>query len=263
MLTFTRPLRVAVLCSGRAPGLLHLLNRDPRRGAAYDVVCCVTSEESFAEQLGVERRGVPIAVHSIARFCEQQGVTRTDRRVRAAYDHGTLEILERYHPDLVLLDGYLLLLTAPMLEAYDGRLINLHHSDLLLRNRDGSVRYPGLRAVRDAVLAGETETRASAHLVTAALDDGPVLLRSWPFAVPPVARWALDNGAADLLKSAIWAHQEWMLREAWGPMLAAVLELAAFGMTGPGGRIDHALAGRWALARDGSFTPDGVMLETA
>jgi phosphoribosylglycinamide formyltransferase-1 len=262
MLNDARPLRVAVLCSGRAPGLLYLLNRDPRRGAAYDLVCCVSSEDGFTEQAGVERRGVPIVVHSIARFCEERGVKRTDRRARVEYDRQTVEILGRFHPDLVLLDGYLLLLTAPMLDAYGGRIVNLHHSDLSLRNRDGSVRYPGLRAVRDAILAGERETRASAHLVTAALDDGPVLLRSWPFEVPPVAQWARAHGAADVLKPAIWAHQEWMLREAWGPMMAAVLELAAFGMSRPGQPIDHARAGRWALARDGSFTPDGVLLET-
>jgi folate-dependent phosphoribosylglycinamide formyltransferase PurN len=261
MLTALRPLRIAVLCSGRAPGLLPLLNRDARRGAAYDVVCCLTSEETFVEQPGVERRGIPVVSHPVAGFCQRRGVTRFDRLVRPDYDLATVAILERYHPDLVLLDGYLLLLTGPMLEAYAGRLLNVHHSDLAVRNRDGSVRYPGLRAVRDAILAGESETRASAHVVTAALDDGPVLLRSWPFPVAPVAAWAREHGAADLLKSAIWAHQEWMLREAWAPMMAAALELAALGIQGPRGAIDHAATGRWTLSRDGSVTPDGVMLE--
>lgn len=261
MLNWTRPLRVAVLCSGRAPGLMHLLNRDPRRGSAYDVVCCVSSEETFTEQVKVERRGIPCVPHLVADFCASRGVKRTDRRVRAEYDMATIGILRGYSPDLVLLDGYLLLLTAPMLDEYGGRIINLHHSDLTLRHRDGSVRYPGLRAVRDAILAGETETRASAHLVTAALDDGPVLLRSWAFPVPPIAAWAREHDAADVLKPTIWAHQEWMLRDAWGPMMAAALELAEIGMEHPGTPIDPARAGRWALAPDGTFSPDGVLLE--
>jgi phosphoribosylglycinamide formyltransferase-1 len=261
MLTMTRPLRVAVLCSGRAPGLLYLLNRDSRRGVAYEVVCCVTSEESFAEQPGVECRGVKVLTHPVARFCEARGVKRTNRGVRAEYDRETVTLLEPFQPDLVLLDGYLLMLTGPMLDAYHGRLINLHHSDLSVRNRDGSARFPGLRAVRDAVLDGEPDTRVSAHLVTAALDGGPVLLRSWAFPVPPVVEWAREHGASDILKSVIWAHQEWMLRDGFGPMLAAVVELAAFGLSHPGGRIDHVLLGRWLLARDGSFAPDGVMVE--
>ena len=261
MLNWTRPLRVAVLCSGRAPGLLHLLHHDRRRGSAYDVVCCVTSEETFSEQVKVERRGIRCVPHPLADFCAARGATRTDRRVRAEYDMATAAILRGDAPDLVLLDGYLLLLTAPMLDEYAGRIINLHHSDLMLRNRDGSPRYPGLRAVRDAVLAGETETRASAHLVTAALDSGPVLLRSWAFPVPPIAAWARAHEAHDVLKPTIWAHQEWMLREAWGPMMAAALEVAEGGMRLPGSAIDPARAGRWALAPDGSFAPDGVLLE--
>src|SRR5204863_7626958 len=115
--------------------------------------------------------------HPVADFCARRGVKRTDRRVRAEYDLATVSRLRPHAPDLVLLDGYLLLLTAPMLEEYDRRVINVHHGDLTLRNRDGTARYPGLRAVRDAILAGEAETRASAHLVSAVLDDGPVLDR--------------------------------------------------------------------------------------
>ena len=61
-------LRVAVLCSHRAPGLLHLLNADPDRGRAYDIVCCVTSETTFAEEVRVERRGVPTRSHDIRAF---------------------------------------------------------------------------------------------------------------------------------------------------------------------------------------------------
>jgi hypothetical protein len=78
-----------------------------------------------------------------------------------------------------------------------------------------------------------------------------------------VAGWAREHAAADVLKSVIWAHQEWMLRDAFGPMIAAVVELAAIGLSHPGRRIDHALLGRWSLARDGSFAPDGVMVEVA
>lgn len=261
MLTDSRPLRVAVLCSHRAPGLLHLLNRDPRRGSAYEIVCCVTSEETFSEQAAVERRGIPCLPHPIAPFAAQRGVKRSDRTARVDYDRGTVARLQTYRPDLVLLDGYLLLLTGPMLDAYGGRIVNLHHSDLAARHPDGSVRYPGLRAVRDAIVAGEAETRASAHVVTAKLDDGPVLLRSWAFPVPPVAAWAREHGAQDVLNSAIWAHQEWMLRDAWGPMLSGVLELAVAALPEPGGAIDPVRAGRWTLERRGGFVPDGVMLE--
>jgi len=253
------PLKVAVLCSHRAPGLVSLLNADAHRGTDYEIVCCLSSSETFAEEVRVERRGVPCIAHSIRAFCAARGTSITDLGARVAYDTATLDLLKPFSPDLLVLDGYLLLLTDPVLERFDSRIINIHHSDLLLRNEIGGPRYPGLRAVRDALLAGETETRATAHIVTARLDDGPVLLRSWPFAAPPVVAWALAHGATDVFRAAAWAHQEWMLRSAWEPMLERVLDLAVHAFDRPGRRLDPAATGRWALAADGALTPDGVM----
>jgi folate-dependent phosphoribosylglycinamide formyltransferase PurN len=223
------PLKVAVLCSRRAPGLLHLLSRSPRRGESWDVVCCLTSEESFEEEVRVERRGVPVIANPVRRFyAGAPGAPRIgNMAVRQEYDARTVELLRPFHPDVVLLAGYLLVLTEPMLEACSGRLFNVHHADLLLRNADGAPLYPGLRAVRDAILAGERETRATVHRVTARLDGGQPLLRSWPFAVPEIVRWALAAQATDVLRSAISAHQEWMLRSSFGPLLARTLDLLA------------------------------------
>ena len=149
----------------------------------------------------MERRGVPCVPHSMARFSREKRVSRRDLAARAEYDRETHALLQPYHPDLLLLDGYLLLVTEPLLDAYRGLIINVHHADLLRRTADGAVAYPGLRAVRDAFLAGETETRATAHLVTERLDDGPVLLRSWAFPVPPIVAWALERDAGDVLRA--------------------------------------------------------------
>jgi len=226
MLTFTPPLRVGVLCSHRAPGLLHLLDHDARRGTEYEIACCITSDSSFAEQARVERRGVPCIAHPYSSFRQARAATLRDLTVRAEYDAATAAMLTGYGVDVVLLAGYLLILTAPMLEAFDRRIVNVHHSDLLQRTPDGRVRYPGLRAVRDAIQAGESETRATAHVVTAHLDDGPVLLRSSAYPVPPVAAWAREHDDWDVLKAVVWAHQEWMLRDAWGPLLVGALQAA-------------------------------------
>ena len=197
------PLKVAVLCSHRAPGLVSLLNADAHRGSDYEIVCCLSSSETFAEEVRVERRGVPCISHSIRAFCAARGTSIADLGARVAYDTVTLDLLKPFSPDLLVLDGYLLLLTDPVLERFDSRIINIHHSDLLLRNDIGGPRYPGLRAVRDALLAGETETRATAHIVTARLDDGPVLLRSWPFAAAPVVAWAIAHGATDVFRAGV------------------------------------------------------------
>ena len=97
MLKIHRPLRVAVLCSHRAPGLLYLLNRAPDRGAAYEIVCVVTSEDTFAEEVRVERRGIPTLAHPIRDFYEaRHEPDPRDLTTRAAYDAETVKMIEPY-----------------------------------------------------------------------------------------------------------------------------------------------------------------------
>jgi hypothetical protein len=53
-----------------------------------------------------------------------------------------------------------------------------------------------------------------------------VLVQSPAYPVPPVAAWARERQDWDVLKAVEWAHQEWMLRDAWGPLLIDSLEAA-------------------------------------
>ena len=223
------PLRVAVLCSHRAPGLAHLLTRAANRGRDWDVVCCLSSEETFEDERLARQQGVAVLSHPVRRFYQQRDPQAKlgDMRIRDAYDRRSVELLQEHRPGLVILAGYLLLLTRPMLVAFENRILNVHHSDLLLRDASGRPRYPGLRAVRDAILAGEPETRSTLHLVTERLDDGPPLLRSKAFPVPEAAARARVTGAADLLRRAIWTHQEWMLQTAFGPLMEQALDLVS------------------------------------
>ena len=145
------------------------------------------------------------------------------------YDAATVERLQSYSPNLVVLASYLYLLTEPVMAAFPQQIINVHHSDLTRRDDAGRARYTGLRAVRDAIAAGERVTRATVHLVTPELDQGPALLRSWAFPVSPLAVDAITRGATDVLKAYVFAHQEWMIRSTWGPLLAGALELIATG----------------------------------
>ena len=258
-----RCLKVAVLCSHRAPGLVQLLNRDARRGIDYEIVCCITSSDTFSEEVRVERRGVPCLPHSIRTFCRDRGAELQDMVARAAYDGLTLELLTPYNPDVVLLVGYRLLLTRAVLDTFDGRIINIHHADLTRRDENGAPRFAGLSAVRDALIAGEPETRATSHVITDRLCEGPVMLRSWSFPTPAVAEWARERNASDVLRAAAWAQEQWMLREAWGPMLTRTLELAALALERPGTPLNLEQIGRWALRPDGTLTPDGARADNA
>ena len=231
MLTPPKPLRVAVLSSHRAPGLARLLH-DASHGPLYQIVGLASSEAEFADLAILREAAVPFVSNPIRAFHRASGRPLSDVAVRAEYDAHTAAALHAWGAEVVLCCSYLYLLTPRLLDAFPNAVLSVHHSDMLDRTDNGVVRYPGLRAVRDAIMAGAFETRSTLHVVTPALDDGPTIVRSWAFAVSPLVGAMRACGAADALKAYAFAHQEWMLRCAWGPLMVHALELAALDRNG-------------------------------
>ena len=166
-------------------------------------------------------------LHDLRSFCDGRGGRIGDLGLRREFDAATVHLLDPYRPDLVVLCGYLHVLTAPMLDRFPDRILNIHDADLRLMGADGLPRYRGLRSTRDAVMAGESETRSTVHLVTPNVDVGPVLLLSAPFPVHPMVADARRWGATDILKACAFAQREWMMRACWGPLLAEAIALMA------------------------------------
>jgi len=127
MLTPHRPLRVAVLCSHRAPGLLYLLNRAPDRGTTFEIVC-VVSGDTFDEEVRVERRGIPT--------------------LRAESDAETLARIEPFLPDVILRDDCSNPVTPALRAQYPDRVIDLHFDD---PDTAGPIAAAALRSVKTAV----------------------------------------------------------------------------------------------------------------
>jgi hypothetical protein len=172
---------------------------------------------------------VPFVSHPIQTLYRWLRSPASDLEVREVYDTMTVDLLQPFRVDLVLLDGYRYRVTAPLLEAYPGCVLGVHEGDVTRRTPDGRPLYRGLHAVHDAVLSGERETRASLYLVTAELDQGPALLRSWPFPVSPMVADGRRLDASELLETYAFAHQEWMELTAFGPLMAQGLALLAEG----------------------------------
>ncbi|MET0621095.1 MAG: formyltransferase family protein [Thermoanaerobaculia bacterium] len=218
MLT-SRP-RVAVLCSRRCPGLESLLAGHHRD---FELAGCLISDGGLPDRRRLEAARVPVRDHPIRAF--YGGHPLSDFRLRRDYDRASVGYLRAWRPDVVLLSSYLYLLTDPVLEAFPERIANVHGSDLTLKAAGGHPLYAGLRAVRDAIRAGELETRATAHIVTERLDEGPILLRSRSFPVAPLVAELRRRGLARAVDAYAFAHQEWMLEAAWGPLLTGAIAL--------------------------------------
>ena len=228
MLNALPSLRVALLSSRRCPGALDLLS-DEDRGITWEFACVLTTEEEFADADLFRTAGFPVLRHPIRPFYSRRGVGLPDLGARAEYDARTADLLGPHRPDLLLLSSYLYVVTPVLIAAAGGWIANIHGTDLT--GAESSRRYLGLHAVADAVLAGEPETRATAHWVTPEVDQGPPIARSRPFPVAPMARSLAGHPKA--LKAYAYAHQEWMLREAWGPLWLEVLRRVVTGRTAP------------------------------
>jgi phosphoribosylglycinamide formyltransferase-1 len=229
MLNFSNDLRVAVLCSYRAPGLEGLL-RHPHRGKLFDIACVVASEPEVKGRAAIEHAGVPVLVHPIRRFHQECGVPLQDREARRAYDALTVHVLEQLDADVVLMLGYLYVATDVLIAAYPDRVFNIHDSDLSVVDQDGDRRYVGLHSTRDAIVAGERSTRSTIHIVTPKLDSGPIVMASEPYPVAPFATQAANEGAADIVRAYAYAHREWMMRDCWADLAASTLELVSAGV---------------------------------
>ena len=247
------PLRVAVLTSRRAPGLSWLLEHDPERGQLYDIVAGVASDPECEELPRWRATGTPALSHDLRAFCAERAGQRADLNLRREYDARTVSFLERFGPELVVLCGYLHIVTEPLLAAYPMAVINVHDADLAVVGPDGRPVFRGLHSTYDALAAGRPETRSTVHLVTAEVDHGPPLVRSWSFPTHPLVADARRWKAERMLKAYAYAQREWMMGSAWGPLLARTIRHFALNQV-------RVLDGRAVIA--GRLGPEELPLES-
>jgi phosphoribosylglycinamide formyltransferase-1 len=233
----SQPLRVFVFFSGGASGLRYLAEEDPNYGEEYEVVGAFTDVPDAPGADFVRENGVALETNDLEAFYAERGAPTTDLDVREEFDERTREMISSYEPDVVLLSGYMRILTSPVVSEYP--IVNVHPADLRIEDDEGERTYTGFDPVRDAVLAGEDETRSSVHLVTEDVDDGPLLVVSPPFPVEREMVGTLRDRSEEDLDAYVEAHQEWMKWRGDGPALAKTLELAADGRIDLGtGEVD-------------------------
>lgn len=95
---------------------------------------------------------------------------------RASYDQALIELIDRYQPELVVLAGFMRILTTPFVRHYAGRLLNVHPSLL--------PKYTGLHTHKRALEAGEQLHGVSVHFVTEELDGGPLIAQAQVAVLP-------------------------------------------------------------------------------
>ncbi len=171
---------VVILISGRGSNMEALLAAaaDPAYPAR---VAAVLSNRPDARGLATaQAAGVPVAALDHKAFPD-----------REAFDRALMERIDAYAPDLVVLAGFMRILSEAFVSHYDGRLINIHPSLLPA--------FPGLHTHQRALEAGCRIHGCTVHFVTPALDHGPAIIQA---AVP-----VLDGDDEERLAARVLAQE--------------------------------------------------------
>ncbi|HEV8333209.1 MAG TPA: phosphoribosylglycinamide formyltransferase [Steroidobacteraceae bacterium] len=153
------PLPIAILISGRGTNMRVIAERAAAGNLPVDVRV-VISDRPAAEGLQTAA-AMNIATRALA---------PRDFADRASYDQALMQLLAEYQPKLVVLAGFMRILTPHFIGAFAGRILNVHPS--LLPN------YRGLHTHRRVLEAGEKLHGVSVHFVTEELDGGPVIAQA-------------------------------------------------------------------------------------
>jgi len=152
-------LPIVILLSGRGSNMA-VIARAAAAGTLPVAIRAVVSDQPAAAGIGLATTlGLPTEVLSPTGFA-----------TRADYDARLTELVAAYEPGLVVLAGFMRILSPVFIHAFAERIMNVHPS-LLPQHR-------GLHTHRRVLTAGETVHGASVHFVTEELDGGPVIVRA-------------------------------------------------------------------------------------
>lgn len=150
-------LRVVVLVSGSGSNLQSLIDTVHAAGGPIEIVLVISSKEGAVALGRAERAGIPTAVVGMA------GRDRTERDTELA------EVVAGADPGLVVLAGWMSILTGTFLDRFPDRVINLHPSMLPA--------FPGMHAIAQALAWGVRYTGVTVHFAEEVVDGGPPILQ--------------------------------------------------------------------------------------
>ncbi|MEW6086793.1 MAG: formyltransferase family protein [bacterium] len=211
------PMRVAGFMSGSGTNLIKIIEwtkqLETEKGKSpYEISVIFTdNKKSNAGQIS-EKFNIPLEIFDILDYYKLKGHSdKKDLSLRSGFDSEIVKILEKYKIDLIALAGYMSIVTKPLLDKYNGKIINVHPADLSIKTGNKR-KYTGAHAVHDAILAGEKELHSTTHIVRDKVDYGEILLISEGISVTiPDKLYIMDldkSKEKSLLQEIIDKHQD-------------------------------------------------------
>ncbi|MBH0201831.1 MAG: phosphoribosylglycinamide formyltransferase [Nitrospira sp.] len=180
----TTPLRVAVLASGRGSNLQAVIDAIEGGQVQAQIVAVISNKKDAVALERARKHGIKDLFVDPKPF-----IGRPDSR--EAYDRLLREILQQHDVELVLLAGYMKIVTTVLVNAYANRMMNIHPS--LLPS------FPGLDVQKKAIDWGCKLAGCTVHFVTEGVDEGPIIIQ----AVVPI----LDGDTPETLAARILVQE--------------------------------------------------------
>ncbi len=178
------PLRVAVLASGRGSNLQAIIDSIEASQVQATIVAVISNKKDAVALERARKHGLKDLFVDPKPFAGQPDS-------REAYDRALLAVLRQHDVELVLLAGYMKIVTAVLVNAYANRMMNIHPS--LLPS------FPGLEVQKKAIEWGCKLAGCTVHFVTEGVDEGPIILQA---AVP-----ILDDDSSETLAARILVQE--------------------------------------------------------
>ena len=150
---------IVILISGRGSNMQTIVQKCKAEKWNARISAVISNRADAAGLQFAEAEGIPTAVVSHKGYPD-----------RESYDAALMAAIDGYQPDVVVLAGFMRILTAGFVEHYMGRLLNIHPS--LLPN------FRGLHTHQQAIDAGVRIHGATVHFVTPELDGGPIIAQA-------------------------------------------------------------------------------------
>ena len=181
---------LVVLVSGSGSNLQAIIDASSNPDYPAEIVAVISNIEGVKGLERAEKAGIPTAVLDHKNFPD-----------RESYDFALHELIDSYHPEIIVLAGFMRILTDEFVNTYLGKMLNIHPSLL--------PKYKGLNTHQKAIDAGDERHGATVHFVTPDLDSGPLIIQA---EVPVLANDTSESLAARVLEK---EHQIYPLAIEW------------------------------------------------
>lgn len=185
----SNPLELVVLISGSGSNLQAFIDAIQANHLNAKITAVISND---ASALGLERAkkaGIPAVA-----------LPHKNYTSRDAFDNALKKQIDEYNPDMLILAGFMRILTDEFVDHYAGKMLNIHPSLL--------PKYPGLHTHERALAAGDQYHGTSIHIVTSELDGGPI-----------IAQWQVpieDTDTPDSLQVKVQAKEHLLYPEVTG-----------------------------------------------